>query len=76
MFPCQLPRNFFVLRKDEQLDRGWDHLMWEEYIIKQKGYSRADVYAMPAEERKWIIARIEEENEEMKKNARGGNRSL
>lgn len=72
MFLCLLPTNFFVLRTDEELEKGWDHLMWQEYIIKQKGYSRTDIYYMPAEERKWIIDRIEEENERMKKNARGG----
>jgi len=72
MSPCQLPTHSFVLKTDEELDNGWDHLMWQELIIKQKNYSRSDIYAMPAEERKWIIDRIEEENERQQKNARAG----
>jgi hypothetical protein len=63
--------SFFVLKSEEDLEKEWDHLMWQEYIIKTKGYSRTDIYAMPAEERKWIITRIEEEHEKMKRGARG-----
>ena len=47
--------------------------MWEEYIIKRHiDYSRSEIYAMPAEERKWIMERIEEEIERQKRAANSG----
>ena len=47
--------------------------MWEEYLIKRHiSYSRSEIYAMPAEERKWIMERIEEEVERQKQAAEDG----
>lgn len=47
--------------------------MWEEYLIKRHiNYSRKEIYAMPAEERKWIMDRVQEEAERIKQaNSRG-----
>lgn len=65
--------NFFVQRELDELERRWDHLMWEEYLIKRHiNYSRKEIYAMPAEERKWIMDRVQEEAERIKQaNSRG-----
>jgi len=45
--------------------------MWQQYILKSKGVSFDESGEMTAEERKWWINRIEEENDRMKKNTKG-----
>lgn len=51
--------------------------MWEEYIIKRHiNYSRVEIYAMPAEERKWIMERIEEERQREKELTSRGSMNL
>lgn len=47
--------------------------MWEEYLIKRHiNYSRGELYAMPAEERRWFMRRIEEDLERKKQAAESG----
>jgi len=51
--------------------------MWEEYIIKRHiNYSRLEIYAMPAEERKWIMERVSEETERMKQSTSRGSMDI
>lgn len=51
--------------------------MWEEYIIKRHiNYSRIEIYAMTAEERKWILKRVEEEAEKIKQSTSRGSMKL
>lgn len=45
--------------------------MKQQYILSSKNISFSDQYKMTAEERKWWIRQVEEENERMKKAARG-----
>jgi hypothetical protein len=45
--------------------------MWQQYILKQKGITFEESGYMTAEERKWWMERIEEENDRMKKASRG-----
>ena len=47
--------------------------MWEEYLIKRHiNFSREEIYAMPAEERRWYMERIEEERERQRQGAETG----
>lgn len=51
--------------------------MWEEYLIKRHvNYSRSEIYSMPAEERKWIMERIEEEAERSRRGTSSGSINL
>lgn len=45
--------------------------MWEMYLLKSKGVSFQEAYQMTAEERKWWFEKMEEENERMKRQAKG-----
>ena len=45
--------------------------MWELYLLKSKGVSFEEAYAMPAEERKWWFEKMEEENERQKSQMKG-----
>ena len=45
--------------------------MWELYLLKSKGVSFKEAYAMTAEERKWWFEKMEEENERMKRQTAG-----
>lgn len=45
--------------------------MWELYLLKSKGVSFEEAYHMTSEERKWWFEKMEEENERMKRQAKG-----
>lgn len=68
---CQSPPHFFVQKRPEDLEREWGHLMWELYLLKSKGVSFEEAYHMTSEERKWWFEKMEEENERMKRQAKG-----
>jgi hypothetical protein len=45
--------------------------MKQQYLLSAKGVSFSDQYRMTAEERKFFIKLVDEENERMKKAVRG-----
>jgi hypothetical protein len=45
--------------------------MWELYLLKSKNVLFEEAYNMTAEERKWWFQKMEEENERMKRGAKG-----
>jgi hypothetical protein len=50
--------------------------MWESYILKRKGYSLFEQSQMTAEERKWVIDRVEEENQRAQEMSNAGSRHV